>query len=147
MSPRFVLGLDWASGDHSPGGSVQTFDQLYPLSHQYYGFIDAIARQNAVDASLGVVLRPLPATTVSLTGHHFWRASDDDALYDASGAVTYPGSAGSSTWLGAELDLLVRYQLDVHTALVGGYSHFFDGAFPEQAGTGRDIDFGYLIFQ
>ena len=36
---------------------------------------------------------------------------------------------------------------DVHTALIGGYSHFFAGRFPEQAGTGRDIDFGYLIFQ
>ena len=41
----------------------------------------------------------------------------------------------------------MRYQLDVHTALIGGYSHFFDGTFPEQAGRGRDIDFGYLIFQ
>jgi hypothetical protein len=147
MSPRFVIGLDWASGDDSPGGDVETFDQLYPLGHQYYGFIDAIGRQNAVDASLGVVLRPLAATTVSLTGHHFWRASDDDALYDAAAAVTYPGSAGGSNWIGAELDLLVRYQLDVHTALIGGYSHFFDGTFVEQAGTGRDIDFGYLIFQ
>ena len=60
ISPRFFVGFDWASGDESPGGDVETFNQLFPLSHQYYGFIDAIGRQNAVDASGGVVLRPLP---------------------------------------------------------------------------------------
>ena len=44
ISPRASsLGFDWASGDESPGGDVQTFNQLFPLSHQYYGWIDAIA--------------------------------------------------------------------------------------------------------
>ena len=95
----------------------------------------------------GFVLRPFPATTTTLTGHHFWRAEDDDALYSASGAVSRPGSSGSSTWLGAEIDLLVRYQFDVHTALLAGYSHFFTGDFLRESGRGRDIDFGYWIFQ
>jgi hypothetical protein len=147
LSPRFIVGLDWASGDERPGGDVGTFDQLFPLSHQYYGFIDAVGRQNAVDASFGVVLRPLPATTATLTAHHFWRADDDDALYSAAGTPSRPGAAGSSSWLGAELDLLVRHQLDVHTALLLGYSHFFAGRFLEESGRGRDVDFGYLIFQ
>jgi hypothetical protein len=146
-SPRFFVGFDWASGDQSPGGDVETFNQLFPLSHQYYGWIDAIARQNAVDAQTGVVLRPLPATTATLTGHFFWRAENEDALYNASGAVTRAGSSGSPNWLGAEIDLLVRYQFDVHTALLGGYSHFFTGDFLRSTGRGRDIDFGYFILQ
>jgi len=146
-SPRFFAGFDWASGDERPGGDVETFNQLFPLSHQFYGFIDAIGRQNAVDASGGVVLRPFPATTTTLTGHLFWRAENQDALYSASGAVSRPGSSGSSSWLGAELDLLVRYQLDVHTALLVGYSHFFTGDFLRESGRGRDIDFGYWILQ
>jgi hypothetical protein len=147
MSPRFFVGFDWASGDRTPGGDVETFDQLFPLQHQYYGFIDAIARKNAVDGQIGVVLRPYPGTTASLSSHHFWRADDDDALYDASGAVSRPGSAGSSNWLGVEVDLLVRHQLDVHTALIAGYSHFFAGEFLAEAGRGRDVDFGYFILQ
>ena len=61
--------------------------------------------------------------------------------------MSRPGSAGSSSWLGAEIDLLVRYQLDVHIALVAGYSHFFAGNFLRESGRGRDIDFGYWIFQ
>ena len=146
-SPRFFVGFDWASGDQSPGGDVETFNQLFPLSHQYYGFIDAIARQNAVDAQTGVLLRPLPATTVNLTGHFFWRAENEDALYNAAGAVTRAGSSGSSNWLGAEIDLLLRYQFDVHLALLGGYSHFFTGDFLRSTGRGRDIDFGYFILQ
>ncbi len=147
LSPRFFVGFDWASGDEHPGGDVETFNQLFPLSHQYYGWIDAIGRQNAVDGSLGVVLHPLPALTATLYGHHFWRAENDDALYSASGTVSRPGSAGSSSWLGAEIDLLLRYQLDVHTALLGGYSHYFAAGFIDQSGRGRDINFGYLIFQ
>ncbi len=146
-SPRFFVGFDWASGDESPAGDVETFNQLFPLSHQYYGFIDAIGRQNAVDGSLGVVVRPLPAFTATLTGHYFWRAEDDDALYSAAGAVSRPGSGGSSSWLGAEIDLLLKYQLDVHIALLGGYSHYFAAGFIDESGRGRDIDFGYLIFQ
>jgi hypothetical protein len=146
-SPRFFVGLDWASGDESPGGDVETFNQLFPLSHQFYGFIDAVGRQNAVDASTGLVLRPFPATTTTLTGHFFWRAEDEDALYSAAGAVSRAGSAGSSNWLGAELDLLVRYQFDVHTALLAGYSHFFTGDFLQESGRGRDIDFAYWILQ
>jgi hypothetical protein len=146
-SPRFFAGFDWASGDESPGGDVETFNQLFPLSHQYYGFIDAIARQNAVDAQTGVVLRPLPSTTATLTGHFFWRAENEDALYNASGAVTRAGSSGSPNWLGAEIDLLLRYQFDVHLALLGGYSHFFTGDFLRSTGRGRDIDFGYMILQ
>ncbi len=147
MSPRFFLGFDWASGDERPGGDVETFNQLFPLSHQYYGFIDAIGRQNAVDGSLGVVMYPLPALTATLYGHHFWRAEDDDALYSASGAVSRPGSGGSSSWLGAEIDLLLRYQLGIHIALLGGYSHYFAAGFIDESGRGRDVDFGYLIFQ
>jgi hypothetical protein len=146
-SPRFFVGFDWASGDRSAGGDVETFDQLFPLAHQYYGFIDALARKNAVDAQLGVVLRPFPATTATFSTHHLWRADDDDALYDATGAVSRPPTAGPSNWLGVEIDLLVRHQLDVHTALVGGYSHFFAGDFLKEAGRGRDVDFGYFIVQ
>jgi hypothetical protein len=147
ISPRFFVGFDWASGDESPGGDVETFNQLFPLSHQYYGWIDAIGRQNAIDAQTGVVLRPFPATTTTLTGHFFWRADNQDALYSASGAVSRAGSSGSSSWLGAELDLLVRYQFDVHLALMAGYSHFFTGDYLRTSGRGRDIDFGYWVFQ
>jgi hypothetical protein len=146
-SPRFFVGFDWASGDENPGGDVETFNQLFPLSHQYYGFIDAVARQNAVDAQTGVVLRPLPATTLTLTGHFLWRASNQDALYNAAGDVSRAGSSGSSPWLGAEIDLLLRYQFDVHLALLAGYSHFFTGRYLKNSGRGRDIDFAYWILQ
>jgi len=147
FTPRFFVGFDWASGDDSPGGDVETFNQLFPLSHQYYGWIDAVARQNAVDASVGFTLRPLPALTATVWGHHFWRASDEDALYAANGSVSRPGSSGTSSWLGAEIDTLLKYQLDAHLALLGGYSRFFAASFIQESGRGRDIDFGYLIFQ
>jgi hypothetical protein len=146
-SPRAFVGLDYASGDDRPGGDVELFDQLFPLGHAYLGYIDAIGRQNILAPSVGVTLRPLPRTTAELTGYWFWRADDESGLYDASGRLLRAGSAAGSTNVGAEVDLLVRHQLDPHTVLAVGYSHFFPGGFVEGSGPSEAIDFGYVIVQ
>jgi hypothetical protein len=49
--------------------------------------------------------------------------------------------------VGAEIDLLVRHQLDPHTVFAVGYSHFYPGGFVEGSGPSDAIDFGYVIVQ
>jgi hypothetical protein len=91
-------------------------------------------------------IAPLSATA----GLRLPAAARADAGAESGGPAvpaSPPGSAGGSKGLGADLDPLLRHQLDVHTAILAGYSHFFAGRFIEQSGRGRDIDFGYLIFQ
>lgn len=148
--PRVFIGFDYASGDDSPGGDVNTFNQLFPLGHAFYGYIDAVGRQNAVDASAGISLTPLAIIesfeklSITLHFHYFWRASDKDALYDAGGAVARGGTAGRSRDLGAEVDLLFKYPVNRHLVFLGGYSHFFPGDFIQQSGPDEGIDFVYL---
>ncbi|MDB5300266.1 MAG: hypothetical protein JWO87_1929, partial [Phycisphaerales bacterium] len=49
FSPRGYLGFDAASGDGNPkSASYQTFNQLFPLGHAFFGYIDAIGRHNIV---------------------------------------------------------------------------------------------------
>jgi len=146
-SPRFFLGFDYASGDRRPGGDVETFNQLYPLGHLYFGYIDYIGRQNIVDASAGLELKPTKKLFVKLDGHYFWRASNRDAVYNAGGAVARAGGLGTSHNIGGEIDLRLRYQIDRHQTIIGGYSHFFPGSFIKQSGAHEDIDFSYLIWQ
>ena len=55
-SPRVYLEFDYASGDKSPGGSVGTFNQLYPNAHPFLGYIDYIGRQNILSASGGLTM-------------------------------------------------------------------------------------------
>lgn len=146
-SPRVYVGLDYASGDRSPGGDVQTFNQLFPLGHAYLGFIDVIGRQNIIDLSAGVAVKPLKDTTVTLSVHFLRRAEDADALYNAGGAVVRGAGGSSRKEIGTELDLTIEHQFNRHLKGLLGYSHLFAGDFIEQTATttslDEDIDFLY----
>ncbi|RIL05766.1 MAG: hypothetical protein DCC71_09110 [Proteobacteria bacterium] len=143
-SPRFFAGFDWASGDADAGGSVGTFDPLFPTGHKFFGAFDAVGRSNVLALAAGVAARPLPATTATLAVHRFWRASDDDALYSAAGAVLRPGAASNAHGVGTEIDVTVAYRLDVHTRLGVGWAHFFPDSFVASSGPARDGDFVWL---
>lgn len=142
--PRLFLGFDYASGDDAVGGDVETFNQLFPLGHAYLGFMDFIGRQNIIDFSHGATIRPIEKLTLGITGHQFWRADTDDALYNAGGAVLRAGSLGSSHEVGYEIDLTSRYQINRHLVGLVGYSHFFSGKFIEESGPEKDSDFVYM---
>jgi hypothetical protein len=145
--PRVFAGLDWASGDRRPGGDVQTFDQLYPLGHAYYGIMDLVGRQNAIDASAGLEWKPCPELKLELAHHLFWLADEDDALYDAGAAGYLPGGSSSSTFVGNELDLVATRTFGRHVALQAGYGHFFAGEVAEDASPGEDVDFLYASLE
>ena len=66
--PRLHVGFDYASGDDDRGDRVGTFNQLFPLGHAYFGHIDTIARQNIVDLSTGVTVKPWRRWTADVTG-------------------------------------------------------------------------------
>ncbi|MCB9914282.1 MAG: alginate export family protein [Planctomycetes bacterium] len=140
--PRFWLGLDFASGDSAPGGDVGTFHQLFPLGHAYFGFIDAIGRQNIQDTSAGAKWS-LDAQSHLALGLHAFRLMDtDDALYNAGGAPYRTGF--SSKEVGYEVDVLVDRSFGRHLAAYAGYSHLFAGDAIRESGPDDDVDFLYL---
>ncbi len=138
-TPRFWAGLDAASGDDEVGGDVGTFDQLFPLGHAYFGFIDVIGRQNILDTSLGGKWSLQPATSLSLGLHSFRLMETADALYNAGGAATRTGF--DSKEVGYEMDLTVDHRVGRHTTIHTGYSHFFTGDAIAESGPSQDIDF------
>jgi hypothetical protein len=149
-APRVYVGFDYASGDDSTGGDSETFSQLFPLAHAYQGYIDIESRQNVINPNTGLSIKPIPdKLTITLDGHLFWLAEEGDALYNAGGAIVRNGTPGASTHVGAEIDLWFRYNVDRHTAIMGGYSHFFAGDFISDTSSvaDDDIDFFYLTFQ
>jgi hypothetical protein len=150
LTPRLYLGFDLASGDDDPGdGDLGTFDQLFPLGHAYFGYIDAIGRQNIIDLHPGVELTFLEnksyAKKLSLRGdyHVFWRQSTDDAVYGVQGQIQRADGGSDERFVGSEVDLLLNWQVDRHLAAYLGYSHFFAGDFIEDTGPGEDINFFY----
>lgn len=143
---RVFVGGDWGSGDSSPGGSVNTFDQLYPLGHAYLGFADIIARQNVVAASAGGSCRLWQGASVGVTGFSFWLDDRSDALYAVNGAVGRGAPAGgfNRSHVGYEFDVLLRQKIGRHAGLYVGYSHVFAGSVIRSSGPDDDIDFFYV---
>ncbi len=147
MEPRLFLGFDYASGDDSPGGDVETFSQLFPLGHAHLGYMDAIGRQNIIDFNQGISFHPLNRLTVNIHNHLFWRASSADAIYNAGGNVSRAGGLGASRKIGDELDLTLKYKFSRHLVGLLGYSHFFTGEFIGESGANEDMDFVYTQFK
>lgn len=145
--PRLWVGFDYASGDDSPGGDVETFNQLFPFGHYFLGYVDAVGRQNSVAFSSGVTIKPLEKWAVNLDAHLFFRADEDDALYNAGGVPIRAGGLDDAHEIGAELDLTVNYRFDRHLSVLLGYNHFFVGDFVDDSGPGDDVDFAFAWFR
>ncbi len=139
--PRVGAGFDWATGDRNPGdGSVETFDQMFPLGHAFLGYIDLVGRQNIRSANVNLTAWPIAKKLQTyLAFHGFWLHSPRDALYNAGGQATRRDSGGNSgREVGYELDATLLWNVSLHQAVLLGYSHLWAQDFI--AGTGRSKD-------
>ncbi len=147
--PRIGAGFDWASGDEHPGdGKVGTFDQLFPFSHYYLGFLDRIARQNITTLNVNLSAWPVPKKVkTKLTYHTFWLNANEDALYIAPGAAIRRDPTGNSgTEIGHELDLTLLWNVDRHSKVLLGYSHFWHSDVIRQTGVSENADLFYVQY-
>jgi hypothetical protein len=143
--PRFAIGLDYASGDDDgPGGDVGTYDQLFPTGHLWFGWVDAVGRQNVIAARLTASAKPSKEWFVRADLHAFWRASGDDSLYNAAGADIRAPVAGASDEIGTELDLMVKWQPNRHWEVEAGYGWLWAGPYLTDTGSDEDIRFLWL---
>lgn len=149
MTPRVGAGFDYASGDDTPrDNSHDTWNQLYPTGHPYLGYMDLVGRQNILAPNLNVAFKPLKDVTSKIFWYHFWLDSNLDALYNAGGAPIRRNVTGSSgTDVGDELDVTVTWQMDVHSSILVGWSHFWPSNFIDSSGFSRDADYYYLQYE
>lgn len=146
---RFGLGFDWASGDDDPtDSSVGTFDQLFPLGHKYFGFLDLIGRQNITALNINWTGWPVEKKVKAAAAFHtFWLSDRADALYNAGGGATRRDLTGNSgREVGHELDLTLLWKLDVHSAMLLGYSHFWDSDLIQHTGRSENADLIYVQY-
>jgi hypothetical protein len=155
--PRLGLEYNVASGDTDPtDGQSESFMNLFPTNHKFYGYMDFFAWKNIHNAALSLKFTPYQDpklafrnVTVQLDGHAFWLYTNDDAWYRAN-AVTRvrPITPGANPFVGTELDLTVGFTPYKWLKLQGGYSHFFAGDYVRQTASGAngrdDADFGYV---
>ena len=110
---RLKLGTAFnvGSGDDDPADGIHgTFDQLYPLGHAYYGYMDLFALQNLRNTEVTVEAALPRRTMLRVALQDFALLSPGaDAWYNVGGAVVHhAGDASISSHVGNELDITVR---------------------------------------
>jgi hypothetical protein len=148
--PWLRTGVNFATGDEDPGdGDRNTFFNILPTNHLYYGYADALAFSNLIDLLVQLKLSPLPKLGVELTFHQFWLYTQSDTRYFGTGAFS-TGSLGygrspsnGANNVGQEIDFVMNYKMNQHLRLMAGYSRLFGGkvlsSFPDD-----DIDWAFF---
>ncbi|MCB9897322.1 MAG: alginate export family protein [Planctomycetes bacterium] len=149
LKPKVGLEVDYASGDGNPtDGDHESFNQLFPLGHAYFGYLDLVGRSNIIDVQPNAVLTVADGTAVRIAAHDYTLADRHDALYNAGGAKTLVDTTGGSgTDVGREVDLTLMHDvpgLGPHGKLLVGYSRFWPGAFVEKLGSGSAVNLAYV---
>lgn len=148
--PRLGAGFDLATGDDNPfDSSVGTFDQLFPLGHKYFGFLDLIGRRNVNAANVNVSAWPVAKKLRAAAAFHtFWLNEKDDAVFAADGSAGRRDVTGrSGREIGHELDLTLLWKLDVHSSVLVGYSHFWVQDVIVNTGPSEDADLFYVQYK
>ena len=148
MNPTVWGYYDWASGDHSPNsGNYNTFNQLFPFGHYYFGFLDLVGRQNIEDLNFQAVAWPAKWVTCCAQYHLFRLDSARDALYGPAGQVLRVDATGrAGRDVGNELDLWTNFHLAQNQDLWIGWSKLYEGSFLKKTGLGPSPELFYLQY-
>ena len=149
ISSRIGLEYNYATGDGDPtDGDVETFQNLFPTNHIYYGFMDAFSWQNIHDLAVSWKTKPCKDVTARLDYHAFWLADTNDVWYRANGTTAVrplsPAARNADSYAGSEIDLVVTWQARKELVIEAGASHFFAGSYLGDTGAKSDANFGYV---
>jgi len=159
-TPRLGLEYSYAFGDSNPTNHTHdTFENLFPTNHKFYGYMDFISLQNLHDVRGIFQLKPHPRVSLAIEGHGFWLADTHDNFYNVGGAPRggiagtpagngYGINANYSSFVGTELDVIAGWAVTRYAQLEFGYGHFFVGDYVQQSLSApthgsRDADYFY----
>jgi hypothetical protein len=147
--PRLGVEYNYASGDsNSQDGDVETFQNLFPTNHKFYGYMDVFSWQNLHNVAVSLSATPSKKLKLQLDYQLFWLADTSDGWYRANGAtLVRPITPGADSFAGSEVDLTVIYKATKNLTFQAGYSHFFAGGYLGDTGAEDDADFAYVSAQ
>lgn len=145
---RLALAYNYGSGDDdATDNKHNTFDNLYPTNHLFYGYMDFFSLQNLHNLELIAQHNLFGDLQVRFGYQNFWLSEEDsDAWYNAGLATVRTAQQDASSYVGSELDITIRYPLlNKRLWLETSYGHFFTGDYVEDTGPSKNSDFFYLM--
>ena len=152
-APRVVLEYNYASGDSNTNdNSHETFDNLFPTNHKFYGFMDFFSWQNVHELRLGSSMKPWKKFNLSLDYHAFWLADTHDYFYQVNGTPRRTGGYGinpdAGNYTGSEVDLVGTFTASTSFNAQVGYGHFFVGDYVRNSlGSSGTADSNFVYAQ
>lgn len=150
-SPRLALEYDYASGDHDPNDNKdQRFDTLYGARRFEFGptgLYGAFARANLNSPGYRLTAAPHQDLQLAVSHRFHWLAEDKDA-WTSSGLRDTSGR--TSNYIGHQLELFGRWDVNSSVNLETGWAHLFKGDFATQAANApahEDVDYFYVQSQ
>lgn len=146
-SGSISLAFNFGSGDSDPSdGEHHTFDNLYPLNHAYYAYMDLFSLQNVHNLELSYTKRLGRGVQVYASWNAFWLAEEDtDAWYSAGLAPIRTATVDVDAYVGNEFDITVRAPLfSKRVSLLVGASAFLAASYLEDFGHDEDAYFYYV---
>ncbi|MCA9236256.1 MAG: alginate export family protein [Planctomycetales bacterium] len=137
-SPTMWFYYDYAAGNNI-GGNWNRFNQLFPLAHRYFGFIDAVQRANVESPNVLLTMNPSAKTTLLFWYWHFMANQDTDII-PANGGTP---PQGISKDYGDELDVVAQFGLSPSSNILFGWSHLWRG---NKILAPNDADFFYTQY-
>jgi hypothetical protein len=147
--PRLGIEYNFATGDsNAADGDVDTFQNLFPTNHKFYGYMDVFAWQNIHNPAVSFSVQPTAKLKAQIDYHLFWLVDTGDAWYRANGVTAVrPITPGADSFAGSELDVTLSYKVSKNLSLQAGYSHFFAGDYLKATGAHGNAQFGYVQVQ
>jgi Xylose isomerase len=158
--PRLALIYSQGSGDKdATDDKSQTFQNLFPTNHLFYGYMDLSSLQNLRDLRLALSVKPKSTLTLALEGHVQSLTRTSDFWYNVAGIPrnftgAAVGSGGGyrinpdySEDLGYELDFVAGWSITHYAQFELGLSRYFRGGYIKDSlrtvGS-RDATYAYL---
>jgi hypothetical protein len=149
--PWLRIGLNVATGDDDPAdGDHDTFFNVLPTNHLYYGFADQLAFQNLWNSFVQLRLTPHPMLALNLFVHQFRLLEGDDSRYAGTGAFDeasfgFAASApsGGRKNVGTEYDVVATFTPHKSVTIEAGFA-WLDGGAVFRTSPERDVEFGYV---
>lgn len=142
--PRLGIEYNYATGDsNAKDGTVETFQNLFPTNHPFYGTMDLFSWRNLSNPAVSFSVQPTDKIKIKLDYNAFWLANTNDAWYRAGGTPVVPIHPGANSYVGSEIDLNASWKITKNFILGAGYGHFFNGKYTDGTAASSDADFAY----
>ena len=144
--PRVSVEYNYASGDPaSKDGERNTFDQLYPSNHNYYGMIDQFGWKNMKNARAGFDMQITKKLRFRSDFNEFYLATVQDSLYNSSGSSAVLNRKATSSHIGSEINNVALYQWSKIWRFGAGYGHLFAGDYLKQSKVNFVYTYPYVM--